>query len=67
MQCSLTGQHTHFVAILAEEIFLVENGQVENLVARPDRAVAELVYIFDDVEEFPLIWCIRSDRYQVMD
>ena len=53
--------------ILAEEILLVENGQVEELVARPDPTVAELVYIFADVREFPIIWCIRSDRYQVMD
>ena len=44
---------------------LVENGEVESLVSRPDPVIAELVYIFADVEEFPIIWCIRSDTYQV--
>ena len=57
---------------------LVENGEVESLVSRPDpivaelvyifadvEVVAELVYIFADVEEFPIIWCIRSNTYQV--
>ena len=49
----------------ADIFILVANGEVDAFVSSPDPTFAELVFLNNDLAEFPVNWCIRSDVYEV--
>lgn len=49
----------------ADIFILVDNGEVDAFVSTPDPTFAELVFLNNDLAEFPVNWCIRSDVYEV--
>ena len=54
------------VLLLSPEPFvLVDNGTVLGLISRPDPLVARIFSLEEEVAEFPVVVCIRTDEFDV--